>query len=96
MAAAFLADADRLADERDAEVAHYGFIYTLPAAQNSSWCLRRIRFAGCHDFWVGNRRQAAYLPDIRSEAAPGPAQVYLAAVQAARFLVDSQARGREA
>ena len=57
MAAAFLADADRLADERDAEVAHYGFIHTLPAAQNSRRCLRRIRFAGCHDFWVGNRRQ---------------------------------------
>ena len=46
-----------LADERDAEVALYGFIYTLPAAQNSRRCLRRIRFAGCHDFWVGNRRQ---------------------------------------
>ena len=34
MAAVFLAGADRLADERDAEVALYGFIYTLPAAQD--------------------------------------------------------------
>ncbi len=57
VAAALLADADRIADERDAEATHYGFIHTLPAAQNSRRCLRRIRFAGCHDFRVGNRRE---------------------------------------
>ena len=53
MAAAFLEGADRLADERDAEVE---FIHTLLTAQNSRRCLRRIRFAGCHDIWVDNRR----------------------------------------